>query len=105
DGEHGNPERETMEMLFAARGSEPFTIHLTYPIDEIDVNRKKDWQKEQAKEQARNKKSKAARKNWSPKQHGLAAFFEKQKLVNGQSVQIVPATDSHVIDLLEPLGF
>ena len=39
DGEHGNPERETMEMLFAARGSEPFTIHLTYPIDDIDVNR------------------------------------------------------------------
>ena len=34
NGEHGNPERETLEMLFEARGDEPFTIHLTYPIED-----------------------------------------------------------------------
>ncbi|HVF40800.1 MAG TPA: hypothetical protein VM939_12950, partial [Gemmatimonadaceae bacterium] len=39
NGEHGNPERGTFEMLFAARGTEPFTVHLTYPIDEIDAAR------------------------------------------------------------------
>ena len=36
DGEHGNPERETLEMLFEARGDEAFTIHLTYPVEQID---------------------------------------------------------------------
>jgi hypothetical protein len=56
DGEHGNPERESMGMLFKARGGEPFEIHLTYPVDEIDVARKEDWEKEQAREQERKKK-------------------------------------------------
>jgi hypothetical protein len=112
DGEHGNPERETLEMLFDARGTAPFTIHLTYPIDEIDVERKKDWEKEQAKERARNKTrkvegkpSKPERDDWSPAQHSLAAFFESHPLGSGQTLQIVPSTTPHVIDLLDPLGF
>jgi hypothetical protein len=53
DGEHGNPERETMEMLFKARGDADYTIHLTYPIDEIDKARQADWKKEQNKERKR----------------------------------------------------
>ena len=53
NGEHGNPERETLEMLLAERGDEDYTVHLTYPIDEIDVDREKDWIKEQGKEKAR----------------------------------------------------
>ena len=112
NGEHGNPERESMEMLFDARGTAPFAIHLTYPIDEVDVERKKDWEKEQAKERAKNKKRKAEgkpvkpeRDDWSPKQHSLAAFFEKHPLAPGQTLHIVPATGPHVIDLLDPLGF
>src|SRR6202043_3969307 len=44
DGEHGNPERETMAMLFGARRKEPFDIHLTYPIGEIDEARQADWE-------------------------------------------------------------
>src|SRR5678816_4756149 len=35
NGEHGNPRRETLEMLLAERGDEKYTIHLTYPIAEI----------------------------------------------------------------------
>ena len=87
--------------------SEPFRIHLTYPIDEIDAERKKDWKKEQDKE----KKKKAAggkgpvRENWSPAKHGLAAFFAKVKLAAGQKTDVVDAKKPHVIDLLEPLGF
>ncbi len=31
DGKHGNPEVATFEMIFTARGNDPFTIHMTYP--------------------------------------------------------------------------
>ena len=55
DGEHGNPEREALEMLFAARGSAEFTVHLTYPVKEIDEGRRSDWNKEQKKKENRKK--------------------------------------------------
>ena len=103
NGEHGNPERETLQMLFDERGDEDdFTIHLTYPIDEIDVGRKEDWAKEQAKEKARKKKNPKVkvRANWSPKKNSLAAFFDAhQKFAD--KVVIVPADEPHVINLLE----
>ena len=107
DGEHGNPEREALEMLLDARGAAPFTIHLTYPVDEIDVERKKDWEKEQAKEKAKKKKKKTTkvRPNWSAKKHALAALFEQRPLGPGQALRVVPAAKPHVIDLLDPLGF
>ena len=112
NGEHGNPEREALKMLFDARGTAPFAIHFTYPIDEIDVERKKDWEKEQVKERAKNKKRKdegkppkPVRDDWSPGRHSLAAFFEKHPLASGQTRQIVPATRPSVVDLLDPLGF
>jgi hypothetical protein len=31
DGEHGNPERESLEMLFKARGEDDYKIHLRHP--------------------------------------------------------------------------
>ena len=50
NGEIGNPERETLEMLAAGRGSDNYRIHLTYPVDQIDsarkteaARRKRDW--------------------------------------------------------------
>lgn len=104
NGEHGNPEREALEMLFKARGTAPFQIHLTYPIDEIDVARKEDWKKEQAKEKQR-KSGKKPRPDWQPAKQGLAAFFKKTKLAAGQEIRIVDKAKPHVIDLLEPLGF
>jgi hypothetical protein len=108
NGEHGNPERETLEMLFDARGNKPFHLHLTYPIDETDVERKKDWEKEQAKENARKANgtsSKEPREDWSPKKHSLAAFFAAHPLAAGQELDIVPEEQPHVIDLLDKLGF
>ena len=36
NGEHGNPEREALERLYGARGSAKFTVHLTYPVKDID---------------------------------------------------------------------
>jgi hypothetical protein len=100
NGEHGNPERETLEMLLAARRGKPFVLHFTYPIDAIDVERKKDWEKERAKEQKR--KAKKVRPVWSAKKNSLTAFFDDTPLAAGQKVEII-AKDStvHVIDLLE----
>jgi hypothetical protein len=112
DGEHGNPEREAIEMLFAARGKARFAVHLTYPVAEIDAGRKEDWQQAQAGERAANEKRKTAgkpalpvRKNWSPARQGLVAFFKTHPLAKGQKIHIVPPTEPHVIDLLDPLGF
>jgi hypothetical protein len=31
DGKHDNPEKKTLEMIVAARGTEKYSIHLTYP--------------------------------------------------------------------------
>jgi beta-lactamase superfamily II metal-dependent hydrolase len=104
DGEHGNPERETMEMLFEARGNDPFVIHLTYPLDEIDEGRKADWEKEQAKEKKSNKKT--PRPDWSPDKHALRKFFDRRPLARGQKlVEVESETRSHVIDLLDPIDF
>jgi hypothetical protein len=107
DGEHGNPERETMQMLFDARGRDPFEVHLTYPIEEIDRERKADWEKEQSKEKARKKKGskKPVRENWSAAKHSLDAFLEKQKPAPRQKISVVEESKPHVIDLLDPLGF
>jgi hypothetical protein len=110
DGEHGNPERETVEMLFAARANDPFEIHFTYPLEEIDAARKADWKKEQAKEKKRAAKDKEEgkpgnskpRKNWSDATQALTSFFRKKKLAPGQKLRIVDRTETpHVIDLLD----
>jgi hypothetical protein len=106
DGEHGNPERESLEMLFAARGDEDYTIHLTYPIDEIDKERKKDWEKEQGKEKKKKAKNpaKKVRENWSPVKNSLRAFFDAHDGLEDK-VQIVDAKKPHLIDLLDPVKF
>ena len=94
-----------MEMLFKARGSEPFTVHLTYPIDEIDVERKADWEKEQGKEKKR--KAKKVRPDWSPEDQGLVAFFDEKKKALAKAKQkiVIVGDKPHVIDLLDSLGF
>jgi hypothetical protein len=107
DGEHGNPERETLEMLLEGRGPDAeYTIHLTYPVEEIDIERQADWEKEQAKEKARKKKNPATKKpvraNWSPKEHSLAAFFDDHPKM-ARKLSIVEEGKPHMIDLLEPL--
>jgi hypothetical protein len=106
NGEHGNPERETLEMLLDESGDQDFTIHLTYPIDEIDVERKKDWNKEQSKEKAKKKKNPnvAVRKNWSAKANGLVAFFAANPDF-AKKVQIVDEGKPHVINLLDEIDF
>jgi hypothetical protein len=106
NGEHGNPEREAMEMLFDARGGAEFKVHLTYPVDEIDAGRREDWEKEQTKEKNKRKKKPATkvRPNWSPKAHGLEALFANRRLPEAR-ISIVKPDAPHVIDLLDPVEF
>ena len=77
DGEHGNPEREALQMLLDARGDADYTIHLTYPIEEIDVARQDDWIKEKKKEKRKQEKkpNTKVRPDWSPPKHSPAAFL------------------------------
>ena len=101
NGEHGNPERETVAMLREARGVAPFTLHFTYPLAQIDAARKIDWQRQQAQERRRGR---PVRPNWSAPAHGLEALFRDQPLGAGQTLVAMPATTRpHVIDLLQPV--
>lgn len=108
DGEHGNPERETMKMLFDARGTSPLTIHLTYPLDEIDENRAAEWEKQ--RNAKIKKRSKSGGENtvvpdeWSPVEQGLSEFFKQRKLGQGQQIKIVQVSADHKIDLSDPLS-
>ena len=88
NGEHGNPARETLQMLLDERGDEDYTIHLTYPIDEIDVERKKEAKKKG--------------KPWSPKKDGLASFFAENKEF-AKKVVIVDEKEPHLIHLLDEI--
>ena len=107
DGEHGNPERTTLQMLLDARGDDAgYTIHLTYPVAEIDVGRKADWEKEQNKEKKRKQKKPATkvREDWSPAKHSLAGFFKKNPKM-ADKVSIVDPEKPHLINLLKPVKF
>lgn len=96
DGEHGNPERDTLQMLLDARGDAQLTIHLTYPVDEIDVARKA----EADKEFKRGRREKP----WAEETDSLKHFFA-QNTAFGEKVRIVDEKEPHVIDLLEKVGF
>ena len=101
NGEHGNPERESLEMLLDARGSDAFDIHLTYPIDEIDAARKADREKEQQKAK---KRGKTPPPDWQAATDSLDALVKSGRFLPGQKLLIADPA-KHVIDLLDPLGF
>jgi hypothetical protein len=90
DGEHGNPERGTLQMLRDARADNDFTVHLTYPIAELDAGREKDRKK--------------AGKGWSAEKDSLKAFLDADPGF-AKTIKIVDEKKAHVIDLLDPLGF
>lgn len=106
NGEHGNPERETLRMLLDEGGDREFTIHLTYPIQEIDVEREKDWCKEQQKEKTRKKKKPdtSVREDWSAGKHSLAAFFAAHTDF-ARKISIVAEGEPHLVDLLDKVCF
>src|SRR5690606_18300179 len=102
NGEHGNPERETLEMLCRARGRDPFVLHFTYPLEVIDAARKIEWTKQRA---AEKKRGKQMRPHWSAARHSLSAFFASRTSAPGQEVSTINADEEpHVIDLLDPVS-
>jgi hypothetical protein len=105
DGEYGNPERETFEMLFCARRGADFTLHLTYPVEEIDNERRSDWEK--ARRQKGTKSMKPDAKipsDWSDETQSLEALFADER-PGVASISIVGSDQPHVIDLLEAIDF
>lgn len=101
NGEHGNPEREALEMLLQARGADSFQMHLTYPVAEIDVARKADHEKEQQKARTRGK---TPEPDWDAAKDSLDALIASGRFRPGQELVIAdPAR--HVIDLGDALGF
>jgi hypothetical protein len=101
NGVFGNPERATLELLAEARGDDDYAIHLTYPVDEIDVARKADWESQRAIELDKRHTNPAqnVRPKWSKAKHSLAAFLADHPDVNDRVV-IVEEGVPHTIDLL-----
>ena len=102
NGEHGNPERESLEMLLKARGDEDYEVHVTYPIDELDAGRQADWEKEQAKQIAKKKKNPKTkvREDWSPAEHSLGSLLEDNPDF-AKKFRIVEEGKPHLINLLD----
>ena len=100
NGEHGSPDRESFEMLMDARKADEYTIHLTYPIAEIDATRKLDWEKEQSKERKKQEKARRrVRPDWSSTSHSLQALLDKNPQF-AEKIRILEDNQPHVINLL-----
>jgi beta-lactamase superfamily II metal-dependent hydrolase len=102
NGEHGNPERETVEILLAARPNDTFTMHFTYPIDVIDVAREADWKKERAKEIANGK---PPRPVWNPAVNALRPVIDGLDTNRHKVTTIDTDATGRVLDLLSPIAF
>jgi len=104
DGEHGNPERATLQMLLDERGDADYQVHLTYPIDVIDAGRKEDWEKEQNKEKSRQAKKPESpvRADWSHEVNSLGAFLDANPNF-AKKVVILDETQPHLINLLDKM--
>ncbi|WP_445166390.1 hypothetical protein ACTXG7_21390 [Mycolicibacterium sp. Dal123E01] len=100
NGKFGNPERATVEALTEARGEDPYEIHLTYPIDEIDSARKDDWDQHRRDELRRRqtKPKTKVRPEWSDADHSLAAFLDANPDVL-ERLRFVDEGVPHSIDL------
>jgi hypothetical protein len=86
NGEHGNPERGCLEMLFDARPEGGFDLWFTYPLAEIDRVREEE-----------------SRRPWKPELHGVASFLEQMR---GQGVPFTIHAEAggQVIPLLGAAG-
>lgn len=112
NGEHGNPERESLQWLWDARGDEDYVVHLTYPIAEIDVARRAEWEKHQKAEKSRQEKAKEKgkpgkdpRENWSDEKHSLGALFAANPQFAGKLSIIEGDNERHVINFLDEVQF
>jgi len=115
DGTFINPDRATLEMIIDARGKDAkFTIHLTYPLADIDTQRHKEWDADQASEVrkrakriAEGKKPTAIREDWDESKHGLATLFAAKEAQGYKFKVAAPASagPGARIELLDPIDF
>ncbi len=70
NGEHGNPERKTVEMLLAAQPEAEMRLYFTYPFDEVDAEREHEHRGGA----------------WSNDVHGLGKLLEKPR--PGVSIEV-----------------
>jgi beta-lactamase superfamily II metal-dependent hydrolase len=74
DGQHGNPERETLGWITEARGKNAkYDLVLTYDIAHIDKNRKIDYEKQQKRKKPEKKVP------WDHDTMSLQTFFAEKK--------------------------
>jgi hypothetical protein len=104
NGEHGNPEREALEMLLAARGDADYEVHLTYPIDELDVGRKIDWEESQATEKTKklSNPNQKVRDDWSDEKNSLAALLQSEEDF-AKKFRFVEDNKPYLINLLDEM--
>lgn len=96
DGTFGNPDRPTLEMLIERRGkAAEYTIHLTYPLAQIDARRKEIWEK------------KSGNRPWDPGKDDLGALFAAKQAEGYRFKVSAPAAagQSETVNLLDPIGF
>ena len=98
DGKHGNPERRTFEMLFGVVGNAEIDIHLTYSVEEIDMERKKEANKDHEKGRRR--------RPWDAARDGLRSFFDEQEAAGTRFRLHEPGQrDRITINLRDPITF
>jgi beta-lactamase superfamily II metal-dependent hydrolase len=74
DGQHGNPERDTLGWITGARGKKAkYDLVLTYDIAHIDKNRKADWENKQ------KRKKPEKRQAWDHDSMSLETFFAEKE--------------------------
>jgi len=74
NGEHGNPDRETLELLLRARPDADMKLYFTYPLAKIDQVRHEVHEHERSK---RIKKGKPGGPEWSDATHSLTALLSQ----------------------------
>jgi metallo-beta-lactamase superfamily protein len=101
DGTFGNPDRPTLEMLIDRRGkAASYTIHLTYPLADIDGRRKGEWEKDR---QGEIDDGKAPRRPWNHATDDLAALF-KEKQGDGYAFTVSTPAATGQSEKVELLG-
>ncbi|HVQ07527.1 MAG TPA: MBL fold metallo-hydrolase [Allosphingosinicella sp.] len=104
DGTFGNPDRPTLEMLIGQRGkAASYTIHLTYPLADIDARRKGEWDKDR---QGEIDDGKPPRRPWNHDTDDLASLFEQKQGEGFAFTVAAPAAgQSAKVELLGAIPF
>lgn len=106
DGTFGNPDRPTLEMLIDKRGKPAkYTIHLTYPLAEIDARRKDEWEKDRQGEIDKGKAK--VRAPWDHDKDDLGTLFAAKQAEGYAFTVSAPAAagQSARVELLGPIPF